>query len=171
MQHKKRRMVYEKEIRTNVWHTHSKGHHAALNVGASPVEMKEIVDQSVPYVVMSARDFIRVTNEVFKERGIELPIEPQSTTSPEIRFEKGLSAQKTILGDGIDKMYEASPKDLLHTLKFFSANCFGSDYTQKSFDLKMRELITLSIVIAMGADLQVKAYIHGSLNIGATRSE
>jgi 4-carboxymuconolactone decarboxylase len=145
---------------------------AALNVGASPIEIKEILYQSVPYVGMSkALDFIRTTNEVFKKLEIVLPLAPQSTTSPETRFEKGLAAQKTIFGDGIDKMYEGSPKDLLHIQKFLSENCFGDYYTRKSFDLKMRELITLSILIALGADPQVKAHIHGSLSMGATRSE
>lgn len=145
---------------------------AALNVGASAVEIKEILYQSVPYVGMSkAIDFILTTNEVFKERGIELPIEAQSTTTSETRYEKGLEVQKAIFGDGIDKMYETSPKDVLHIQKFLSANCFGDYYTRKSIDLKMRELITLSILIAMGADPQVKAHIHGSLNMGATRLE
>lgn len=59
---------------------------AALNVGVTPVEIKEIVYQSVPYVGMAkAFDFIHATNEVLTSRGIQLPLEGQSTTSPETR--------------------------------------------------------------------------------------
>jgi 4-carboxymuconolactone decarboxylase len=57
---------------------------AALNVGVTPVEIKEIVYQSVPYVgIAKAFDFILATNEILESRGIELPLEGQSATSPE----------------------------------------------------------------------------------------
>lgn len=52
-----------------------------------PVEVKEIVYQAVPYVGMGkVFDFIHVTNEVLQSRGVELPVQGQSTTSPGTRF-------------------------------------------------------------------------------------
>src|SRR5271166_2052746 len=64
----------------------------ALNVGVTPIEAKEILYHSVPYVgVAKAFEFIHATNEVLKSRGVELPLEGQSTTTPETRFEKGLA--------------------------------------------------------------------------------
>ena len=48
---------------------------AALNVGLTPVVIKEILYQSVPYVgVAKVFDFLHATNAVFQERGIELPL-------------------------------------------------------------------------------------------------
>jgi 4-carboxymuconolactone decarboxylase len=71
----------------------------ALNVGVTPIEVKEIVYQSVPYVgIAKAFEFIHATNEILQSRGIKLPLEGQSTTTPETRFEKGLELQKTIVG-------------------------------------------------------------------------
>ena len=68
---------------------------AALNVGVTPVEVKEIVYQAVPYVgIARVFDFIHATNEVLTERGVELPLPGQSTTTPENREEKGLEVQK-----------------------------------------------------------------------------
>jgi len=68
---------------------------AALNVGVTPVEVKEILYQSVPYVgIAKVIDFIYATNEIFKERNIALPLEGQSTTTKENRLEKGLALQK-----------------------------------------------------------------------------
>ena len=59
---------------------------AALNVGVTPIEAKEILYQSVPYVDMAkVFDFLRATNDVLKERGVELPLPPQSTTTLENR--------------------------------------------------------------------------------------
>ncbi|OUL33899.1 carboxymuconolactone decarboxylase family protein [Nostoc sp. 106C] len=141
---------------------------AALNVGVTPVEIKEIVYQSVPYVGMAkAFDFVHATNEVLTSRGIQLPLPGQSTTSLETRYDKGLAVQKAIFGETIEQMYERSPKDQLHIQKFLSANCFGDYYTRNGIDIKVRELITLSILIALGGvESQVKGHIQGNLNVG-----
>jgi 4-carboxymuconolactone decarboxylase len=141
---------------------------AALNVGVTPVEIKEILYQSVPYVGISkVVDFIYLTNEIFAERGITLPTEGQSTTTRENRYEKGLKVQKEIFGETIDKMYEKSPKNQLHIQTYLSANCFGDYYTRKGLDIKTRELLTLSMLIALGGtELQIKGHIQGNANVG-----
>jgi len=141
---------------------------AALNVGVTPVEVKEIVYQSVPYVgIAKVVDFIYLTNEIFTERGIALPLEGQSTTTPETRFEKGLEVQKAIFGEVIDKMYEESPANQLHIQKYLSANCFGDYYTRKGLDLKIRELLTFSILLSLGGcEPQLKGHVQGNLNVG-----
>jgi 4-carboxymuconolactone decarboxylase len=144
---------------------------AAIYVGVTPVELKEIVYQSAPYVGMARTfDFLNGVNEVLKGRGITLPLAGQSTTDPGTRFDKGLAVQKSIFGKMIDEMWERSPKDQLHIQRFLSANCFGDFYTRNGLDVRMRELITLSILIALGgADSQVKGHVRGNLNVGNGR--
>jgi 4-carboxymuconolactone decarboxylase len=144
---------------------------AALNVGVTPVELKEIVYQSVAYVGMAkAFDFVHATNEVMTSKGIQLPLEGQSTTSPETRYDKGLAIQKAVFGEMIAQMYERSPKDQLHIQRFLSANCFGDYYTRNGLDIKVRELVTLSILIALGGvESQIKGHIQGNLNVGNDR--
>jgi len=143
----------------------------AMNVGVTPIEIKEILYQAVPYVgIAKAFDFLHATNEVLKNRGVEMPLEGQSTTTQETRYEKGLEVQKAIFGNMIDQMYADSPADLLHIQKFLSANCFGDYYTRTGLDLKTRELLTFSILIALGGcDPQVKGHVQGNLNIGNDR--
>ncbi|HYW36075.1 MAG TPA: carboxymuconolactone decarboxylase family protein [Balneolaceae bacterium] len=143
----------------------------ALNMGVSPVEIKEILYQAVPYVGFSkVTDFVNATNKIFTERGIELPLEEQSTTTRETRHDKGLSVQKEIFGDVIDSLYENSPEDLLHIQHYLSANCFGDYYTRNGLDIKTRELITLSFLIAMGGtESQIKGHIRGNTNVGNDR--
>ena len=140
----------------------------ALNVGVTPVEVKEIVYQSVPYVgIAKVFDFIHATNEILESRGIKLPLEGQSTTSPETRFEKGLAAQKEIFGDMIDKMYQESPANQIHIQKYLSANCFGDYYTRKGLDIKTRELLTFSMILSLGGcEPQLKGHIQGNINVG-----
>lgn len=140
----------------------------ALNVGITPIEVKEILYQAVPYVgIAKAFDFLHATNEILGSRGIKLPLEGQSTTSPETRYEKGLEVQKSIFGETIDKMYQESPEDQIHIQKYLSANCFGDYYTRKGLDLKTRELLTFSIILSLGGcEPQLKGHVQGNLNVG-----
>src|SRR5207244_11991848 len=92
---------------------------AALNVGVTPIELREIVYQSVPYVGMArAFDFVHATNDVLIDRGIQLPLEGQSNTDSETRYDRGLAVQKSIFGNIIDELYQRSPKDQLHIQRF-----------------------------------------------------
>lgn len=71
---------------------------AALNVGVTPVQVKEVVYQAVPYVGMArVFDFLHATNEVLTDRGITLPLEGQGTTTPDTRMADGLAVQKQSL--------------------------------------------------------------------------
>ena len=80
---------------------------AALGVGLTPVQLKEIVYQAVPYVGMAkVVDFLHVTNQLLGERGVALPLPGQSTTTPGTRREAGLAAQKKVVGsDQVDAMH------------------------------------------------------------------
>jgi 4-carboxymuconolactone decarboxylase len=141
----------------------------ALNVGVTPVEVKEILYQAVPYVgIAKAYEFIHATNEILQSRGISLPLEGQSTTTTsETRLEKGLAIQKSIFGEMLDKMYRESPADQIHIQNFLSANCFGDYYTRTGLDLKTRELLTFSIILSLGGcEPQLKGHVTGNLNIG-----
>ena len=86
---------------------------------------------------------------------------------PETRYEKGLKVQKEIFGETIDKMYEISPNNQPHIQKYLLANCFGDYYTRNGLDIKTRERLTLSLLIALGGtELQIKGHIQGNINVG-----
>jgi 4-carboxymuconolactone decarboxylase len=146
---------------------------AALTVGVTPVEVKEIVYQAVPYVGMAkVFDFLHVTNDVLTERGVELPLLGQSTTSPETRFERGLAVQKQIVGDErVDGMYAAAPADEQHIQRWLSANCFGDHLTRTGIDLPTRELLTFAMLVSLGGcEPQVKGHVSANLNVGNDRA-
>jgi len=144
---------------------------AALNVGLSPVEIKEVLYQSVPYVgVAKVFDFLHATNDLLKDRGISLPLPDQTTTTPETRFNNGVAVQNAIFGDAIERMRQQSPKDEWHIRDFLSANCFGDYYTRSGLDVRTRELLTFAFLISLGGcDPQVKAHVAGNLRIGNDR--
>ena len=144
---------------------------AALHIGVTPVEIKEIVYQAVPYAGMAKMfDFLHATNEVLKSRGISLPLEGQSTTSRETRLERGLAVQKRLLGARIDQMVAQSPKDQLHIQRYLSANCFGDYLTREGLDLKTRELLTFSMLASLGGcEPQLAGHVVANLAAGNDR--
>jgi len=145
--------------------------HAALNVGVTPVQIKEAVYQCAPYIGFSrVQASLERVNEVFKERNISLPVENQQQTTEENRYEKGLRTQKAIFGDIIDKMQESTPENQKHIQRYLSAYCFGDIYTRSGLDLRERELLTFCILCALGGcESQVRGHIQGNLNMGHTK--
>jgi len=146
---------------------------AALRSGVTPVQLKEVVYQAVPYVGMGrVVDFIHATNDLLTDRGVQLPVEGQSTTTPETRFDKGLAVQKRIVGDQrVDDMYAAAPDDEQHIQRLLSANCFGDHLTRTGLDLATRELLTFSMLVALGGcDPQVRGHVAGNINVGNDRA-
>ncbi len=60
---------------------------------------KEVLYHAVPYVGMArVLSLLGVANEFLAERGVKLPLEPQSVTTPDTRMEKVLLLQKSIFG-------------------------------------------------------------------------
>src|SRR5271165_3753940 len=146
---------------------------AALTVGVTPVEAKEILYQAVPYLgIARVFDFIRATNEVLSERDIELPLPGQSTTTPENRAEKGLAVQKQIIGsEVVERLYASAPADEQHFQRFLSANCFGDHYTRTGIDVQTRELLTFSMLVALGGcEAQVKGHVAANVHVGNGRA-
>ena len=146
---------------------------AALTVGVTPVEAKEIVYQAVPYVGLAkVFDFLHATNDILTARGVELPLPGQSTTTPQTRAEVGLAVQKQIVSaDKVDGMYSSASEDVVHIQRYLSANCFGDYVARSGLDLQIRELLTFSMLVALGgADAQVKGHVAGNLNVGNDRA-
>ena len=145
---------------------------AALRVGVSPVEIKETLYQCAPYIGFpKTENAVCLVNEVFTEKGIDLPVKSQATVTEDSRFKDGVAVQKAIFGDAIDKMHASVPanqKDIM--VNYLSAFCFGDIYTRNKLDLKTRELLTFSIISALGGcEAQVKAHVQGNANMGNSK--
>ncbi len=145
---------------------------SALDVGASPVEIKETLYQCAPYIglekVQCALDEV---NQVFLEENVGRSVEKQSTVTEETRFEKGLAVQQEIFGvDTINSMRAGAPAELQHIQQYLSEYCFGDFYTRGTLDLKMRELITFCAICCLGGcKPQAKAHAGANLTVGNTR--
>ncbi|WP_028591185.1 carboxymuconolactone decarboxylase family protein [Paenibacillus massiliensis] len=124
---------------------------AALNCGVTPIEVKEIVYQSVAYLgIGRVFPFLHTVNEVLTQRGISLPLAGQSTTSCENRLEAGIQAQVDIFGEHMREFWRSGPAETKHINHWLAANCFGAYYTRNGLDYKEREMITFCYLMAQG---------------------
>ncbi len=144
---------------------------AALNMGVTPVEIKEIVYQAVAYLgIGRVYPFLKAVNEIYEEKGIKLPLASQSNTTMETRLGMGNQAQVDIFGDGMKEFYKSGPEETKHINVWLAANCFGDYYTRSGLDLKQREMITFCYIAAQGGcEPQLTAHALGNLKIGNSK--
>lgn len=141
---------------------------AALNFGVTPVEAKEVVYQAVAYLgIGRVFPFLKMTNEVFAERGIKLPLERQATTTAQTRLEKGEEVQVEIFGEGMRGFAETGRETNGQINKWLVDNCFGDYYTRGGLDLRQREMITFCFLAAQGGcEPQLTSHAAANLRIG-----
>ncbi len=138
----------------------------ALEKALTPVMVKEIVYQAVDYLgIGRVYPFLTATNEIMTEKGIELPLKGQATTTMENRLEKGSQVQVEIFGEGMKDYWKGG-----HINRWLAANCFGDYYTRTGLDLKQREMITFCFLAAQGGcESQLTSHAAGNMNLGNDR--
>lgn len=135
----------------------------ALDAGLSPVMIKETVYQAVDYLGIGRMyPFLGAVNEVLEERGVQLPLEGQATTTMENRLEKGAALQLEMFGEGMRDAWKKG-----HINRWLAANCFGDYYTRTGLDLAQREMITFCFLAAQGGcEPQLTSHAKGNMNMG-----
>jgi 4-carboxymuconolactone decarboxylase len=88
------------------------------------------------------------------------------------RYQRGRKKLRSIHGqhgvDTIDQVGKISP-DIAKLVYEFA---YGDIVARPGLDVKSRQLATMAALIAMGnARPQLKAHIHGSMNVGWTRAQ
>lgn len=138
-----------------------------LRLGVSAEELQEVFHQIAPYVGVSCAR--RGLQELGKS--VNTPVGIQSTVTEDDRMDKGIAAQKTMFGNGIDAMRENAPEDERFIQDALSAYCFGDTYTRKALSLADRELLTWVAIISLGGcDPQARAHVAGNLAVGNDRA-
>ena len=140
----------------------------ALETGVTPVQVKEVVYQAVAYLGFGrVLPFLKTTNEVFIDKDINLPLEGQSTTTPETRAAAGEQAQIDIFGENMRGFAQSGPEETRHINKWLADNCFGDYYTRNGLTIREREMITLCFLAAQGGcEPQLVAHAKANLAVG-----
>ena len=145
---------------------------AALNVGVTPVEVREAVYQCAPFIGFPATlNAMATVNDVFRDRGIELPLPSQATVGEDDRYDQGRAIQFPIYGDEMRDNLAALPDGLGDELaRFLTEFCFGDFSTRTGLDLARRELLVLCLLAALGGtDAQLRAHALGTIKVGNDR--
>ncbi|MEK4105471.1 carboxymuconolactone decarboxylase family protein [Paenibacillus sp. FSL R10-2791] len=145
---------------------------AALNFGVTPVEAKEIVYQSVPYLgIGRVFPFLHAVNDILTAGGVELPLPSQATTTTENHLEAGIQAQVEIFGESMEQFWKSGPEESRHINHWLAANCFGDYYTRKGLDYKQREMITFCFLFAQGGcEPQLTSHAAANIRLGNDKS-
>lgn len=145
--------------------------HAALNIGATPLEIREAVYQCAPFVGFpKTLNALNTINEVFTARNITLPLEKAGTISDEDRYRRGLEMQYPLYGNEIKENMKSLPDSLNEAVpRFLTEMCFGDFYTRKALDVKTRELLVLCVLATINAQPQIKSHALGNLKAGNSK--
>ena len=141
---------------------------AALNVGNTPLEIREAIYGCAPFIGFPRTlNAVAVFNEVMQERGVKLPLEEAAGVTEEDRFAKGEEIQKHLYGDEVKQAMQTLPGVYKNAVpRLLTDFCFGDFYTRKGLSLRQRELLSLVVLTALGAEKQLKAHIIGNLKAG-----
>ena len=144
---------------------------AALNFGVTPVETKEVIYQAVAYLgIGRVLPFLNAANEIFRARGVQLPLEGQAHTTAENRLEAGEQAQIDIFGEGMRGFAETGKDTNGQVNKWLVDNCFGDYYTRGGLDYKQREMITFCFLAAQGGcEPQLTSHAAANMRVGNGR--
>lgn len=143
---------------------------AALNVGVTPEELREVMYLTAPFIGFPKMlNAVGTVNEVFKERGISLPIEKQGTVTENNRHETGKTIQNRLYPGGIASAMEGLPADMgKHVERFLTDYFFGEIYSRGALDLQTRELLGYCVLTTLEAESQLQSHYHGNINVGNT---
>lgn len=143
---------------------------AALNVGVTPEELREVMYLTAPFIGFPKMlNAVGTVNEVFKERGISLPIEKQGTVTENNRHETGKTIQNRLYPGGIASAMEGLPADMgKHVERFLTDYFFGEIYSRGALDLQTRELFGYCVLTTLEAESQLQSHYHGNINVGNT---
>jgi 4-carboxymuconolactone decarboxylase len=146
---------------------------AVASNGVSPVELKEIVYQSVAYVGMArAFDYLHAVNDVLAEAGVELPLPGQSASTPQTRLEHGKAVQGRIVGDdAVTARLTETPADEGHSRATWPLTASATPSGAAASTLKCASCSYSRCSSPLGgADAQVRGHVNGNLRVGNNRA-
>lgn len=143
---------------------------AALNVGVTPEELREVMYLTAPFIGFPKMlNAVEAVNEVFRERGISLPLEKQGMVTEGNRHKTGQNIQDKLYPGGISSVMEGLPGNMGKEVEqFLTDYFFGEIYSRGALDLQTRELLGYCVLTTLEAESQLHSHYHGNINVGNT---
>ena len=147
---------------------------ACLNVGCTPVELREAIYQCAPFIGFPRTlNAIGVLNEVLAAQGVDLPLPKQGAAAEDERYQKGLDLQGPAYAAEVRQRCARLPKPFDEAVpRFLAEHCFGDFATRAGLDQKRRALLCVIVLASLGgAPEQLRRHVEGALRAGGTREE
>ena len=145
----------------------------ALEDNIDPVIIKEVIYQASAYLgIGRTYEFLLIADEVFADKNIALPLQPQGTTSKDTRLQAGIDKQCELFGEHMRNVLPSSTP-LRKTINTWLAdNCFGDYYTRKGLTNAQREMITFCYIASQGGcEPQLKAHTSANFRNGNSKEK
>ena len=140
----------------------------AFESGVGAVQVKEIVYQAVAYLGFGrVLPFLKKTNEILEAKNIHLPLEPQSTTTPETRAEAGEQAQIDIFGERMRASRNQGRRRPVTSTSGWPATASATITCAAGSTRARREMITLCFLAAQGGcEPQLTSHAAANMRVG-----
>jgi len=88
------------------------------------------------------------------------------------RWQEGLEMRTRVLGEEYVQKATADPQDIFRPLQeLVTEYCWGTVWTRPELAPRTRSLLTVSMLIARGAEQELALHVRGALNNGVTQEE
>jgi 4-carboxymuconolactone decarboxylase len=144
---------------------------AALNVGATPEAIREVVIQSQPYAGWpTALNALAVMAAVFAERGITAQPLPASAPTREQLRQRGRENGRLIYADfpAVEAAVQQYDAELA---EYLTENAYGQIYARPGVTAQQRELVAVAMLTAQQQLRQLGWHIDGALRAGCSAAE
>lgn len=147
---------------------------AALNVGCTPVEIIEVINQTSPYTgIPSSLNALNIFREVIIERDIVLKRDDFNLNKKDIAsiYEIGEKRLNNLLPNQTEKLNLALG-NLSPEIVDYIILTYGDVLNEDLLSPRLRQIATIASLTAIGtAKPQLQLHIKGAMNIGVTVEE
>lgn len=142
---------------------------AALNVGCTPTEIIQIINQTSPYAgIPASLNALNTFKEVMKERNIQFSDSNFQELPDEDIYDIGKNRLDNLIPNQSEKLDNAF-KNWAPEIVDYIIITYGTILNEDKLDPKLRQIATIASLTAIGtAKPQLKLHIKGALNIGIT---
>ena len=147
----------------------------SLNQGLTPEQIMELFVHLALYGGFPASfNAIELAKEVFDGRGIVFTAQRvhDPAGDPEALYQKGLEKRRELMGDPLPGSGDVSITNAEREFNRLTTEyLWGSIWTRPVLDMQSRSLCTLSALVALGRERQLRSHIRGALRIGFTQEQ
>jgi 4-carboxymuconolactone decarboxylase len=88
------------------------------------------------------------------------------------KYENGMQIRKSVLGEDHVERTEANKSDFdADFQRFITETAWGSVWARPGLEIKMRQLLTMAMLAALGRHEELALHVRATRNTGVTREE